>query len=395
MPTIPLIVATDSLEFDVPEGTLVTECRGPTGVTAEAATRLVSEAVAAPRHAPPLAAHVVPGDRVVVAIAGEIPQAAAVQAGVVRCLEEAGVSPTEIAILRAAPLQGHPVVGVAEPDLFDPTLESATAYLAADAEARGLYLARQLVDADVVVTLGRFGWDAALGGRSPEGEIWPVFGRRENRDRLLLDVARRGRSGLADWRSSLHDITWQLGVCASLRLVAGYSGSLHAACFGLPEEATGLAREAAAAWRPVVDEPADLTLATLSPGFDQIAALVRAVAAAARVTHPEGTICVIGPVVEPPGIVMSRWRQGVPLLPLVREAVASRDMALVSDALQTRQLARVLGERRLVLQSGLDEVVVEELGFGHASDLSVVERLAHHAEHVVVLHEADQMLPRS
>ena len=287
------------------------------------------------------------------------------------------------------------MVGVAEPDLFDPTLESATAYLAADAEARGLYLARQLVDADVVVTLGRFGWDAALGGRSPEGEIWPVFGRRENRGRLLLDIARRGRSGLVDWRSSLHDITWQLGVCASLRLVAGCSGSLHAACFGLPEEATGLARDAAAAWRPVVDEPADLTLAILSPGSDQIAALVRAVAAAARVTHPEGTICVIGPVVEPPGIVMSRWRQGVPLLPLVREAVASRDMALVSDALQTRQLARVLGERRLVLQSGLDEVVVEELGFGNASDLSVVERLAHAAEHVVLLHEADQMLPRS
>ena len=136
-------------------------------------------------------------------------------------------------------------------------------------------------------------------------------------------------------------------------------------------------------------------MAILSPGSDQIAALVRAVAAAARVTHPEGTICVIGPVVEPPGIVISRWRQGVPLLPLVREAVASRDMALVSDALQTRQLARVLGERRLVLQSGLDEVVVEELGFGHASDLSVVERLTHAAEHVVLLHEADQMLPRS
>jgi len=398
VPRISLTFAAESLELDLPEGSLVTQFHGPAGVCDEQALQLVAQAIAAPGHGPPLSAHVVPGDRVVIAIAGVIPQAAAVEGAVVDCLHEAGIDPAEITVLRAGVFEPQPTQEPAanvSAVLFDPSVESATAYLAADAEARPLYIARALVDADVVVTIGSFGWDAALGGRSLEGELWPSFGRVENRQQLLLSVARRGRGGLVDWRSSVHDITWQLGVCANLRLVAGRSGSLHAACFGLPEEATRLARTAAAGWRPTGEETADLTVATLSAGAASLTAAIRAIAAAARLTHPEGTICVMGPVAETPGIVLSRWRQGVPLPPLFREAVASRDPVLIADALQTRHLARALGERRLVLSCGLTEAVVEDLGFGHASNSAVIERLAHQAEHVVVLHEADRMLPHN
>ena len=397
VPRISLISDPESLQLNLPDGTLVTECHGPPGVADDAAVRLLAEAVARPAHGPPLAAHVVPGDRVVVAIAGSIPQPTAVRRAVAECLDAAGVEPDGIAFLQAAPLDDAEPYGDAGGPVgerFDPGPESATAYLAADAAARPLYLARQLVDADVVVAIGGFGWDAAVGGRSLEGELWPCFGRDENRRQLVVGIARRGRAALVDWRSALHDITWQLGVCASLRLVAGRSGSLHAARFGLPEEAARLARDAADAWRPAVHEPADLTVATLSAGRTNLGAAIRAIAAAARATHPEGTICVVGPIQEPPGIVLSRWRQGAPLLPLVREAVASRDDALVADAVHTRQLARALGERRLVLQCGLEESVVEDLGFGHAAGPEAIERLAHRADHVLVLHEADRMLPR-
>lgn len=397
MPRIQLIAVTEPLDLELPEGTLVTECHGPAGETGAAAAQLVAAAVGSPGHGPPLGAHVVPGDRVVIAVAGSIPESAAVLEALSACLHDAGVESADVGVLRAAPLarpvSQEPTGGPTE-SLFDPTVESATAYLAADAEARPLYLARQLVDADVVVAVGSFGWDAALGGRSPEGELWPSFGRSQNREQFAAAIARRGRGGLLDWRAALHDITWQLGVCASLRLVAGRSGSLHAAVFGLPEEATRLAREAAAAWRPLVEEPADLALATLSGEAAGFAAAVRAIAAAARVTHPEATICLVGSITEQPGIVLTRWRQGAPLGPLLKEAIGSRDPALIADAALTRQLARVLGDRRLVLWSGLDEAVVEDLGFGHAADLAMVERQAARADHVVALHEADRMLPR-
>jgi hypothetical protein len=397
VPRIPLVTASEPLELEIPEGTLVTECAGPPGVEGDAAIGLVAEAIASPGHGPPLAAHVVPGDRVVIAIAGSIPCPDAVVAAVTRCLDDAGIEPTDLSVLAAAPLEAAPgpsLPATAALPRFDPTVESATAYLAADADAKPLYLSRQLVDADVVVGVGGFGWDASLGGRSPEGELWPSFGRIENRHQLAAAIARRGRGGLLDWRSAVHDITWQLGVCASLRLVAGRLGSLHAAVFGLPEEATRLARTAAAGWRPPIEEPADLTVATLSGNAGGLAAAIRAIAAAARATHPEGTICLVGPIAETPGVVLTRWRQGAPLAALIKEAIGSRDPGLVADAAHTRQLARVLGDRRLVLQCGLDVATVEDLGFGHAADVAVVERLAARADQVVILHEADLMLPR-
>jgi hypothetical protein len=395
VPAITLDSAAGPLELDLAEGTLVSECHGPEGAIGPAAADLVARALANGGHGPPLSAHVVPGDKCAIAVAGEIPQGAAVLEAVLAGLIAGGVAAADSAILQAAPLDAarRPDVLVgAEP--FDSQVESATAYLAADEAARPLYVSRVLVDADMVVSVGSFGWDAALGGRSPEGELWPAFGRPGNRASLALDIARRGREALVDWRGALHDITWQLGVCASLRLVAGRGGSLHAACFGLPEEATRLAREAAEAWRPTIDEPADLAIATLSSGSRGFGDVVRAAAAAARVTLPDATIVIAAGETAAPGLVFTRWRQGTPLGPLVREAIASGDDALVVDAVEAKLLARCLDERRLVLFCGLEEAAVEELGFGHAAEIGVVERLANRAEQVVILHEADRMLPR-
>jgi hypothetical protein len=394
VPAITLDSDAGPLELDLAEGTLVTEFHGPQGVAGEAAARLVADAVGANTHGPPLAAHVVPGDRAAIAIAGNVPQAEAVLAAVRGCLATGGVAEGDVTVLAAAPLDAAAAAAPTGATAFEPAVESATAYLAADAEARPLYVSRVLVDADVVVAVGRFAWDAALGGRSPEGEVWPAFGRRENRESLAREIARRGREALVDWRGSLHDITWQLGVCASLRLVAGRGDTLHAACFGLPEEATRAAREAAAAWRPAVDEPADLAIAPLAADAAGFGAVVRAIAAAARVTLPDATIVVVAGAAATPGMVLTRSRQGVPLGPLVREAIASGDPALVADAAEARLLARCLGERRVVLLSGLNEAAVEEIGFGHAADAAVIERLANRAEQVVVLHEADRMFPR-
>jgi hypothetical protein len=395
VPDLTLDVAAGPLVIDLAEGSLVSEFRGPTGVGGAAAFDLVHKAVSAPGHGPPLAAHVVPGDRVVIAVAGDIPQAGPVLDALEGCLMAGGVSAADISILQAEPLAGGLPAIAPRARVFDPAVESATAYLFADSEARPLYFARSLVDADVVVAVGGFGWDASLRGRSPEGELWPAFGRTENRARLVDAIARRGQAALRDWRSDLHDVTWQLGVAASLRLVAGEGESLHAAWFGLPEEAARLARRSAGGWRPRIEEPADLAIATLGDRPATFTELVRAVSAAARLTVPDATICIVGSLVGPPGVVVSRWRQGTPLRPLLREALASGDPVLVADAIDARLLARSLGDRRLVLLTGLEESVVEELEFGHAADGSVVERLANQAERVAVLHQAERMFPRS
>jgi hypothetical protein len=364
------------LVLEPPEGSLVRECHGPTGATEAAAGALVAAAIGTPAHGPPLAAHVVPGDRVAVAVAGDVPQADSVVAAVVAGLAGAGVAADSIHVLHAA--AGGAASGPPGSTEFDATVDAATSYLAADETGEPLYLARQLVDADVVVAVGAWGWNAAIGGRSLAGE---------------LDLARRGRLALADWKARMHDITWQLGVCASLRIVAGSGGSLHAAAFGLPDEASRLARSAARAWCPAVDEPVELTVVSLSDPRS-FPALTAAVAAAARVTEPGGTICVASRLDAEFGPIFCRWRDGAPLDGLVREALASGDEQLIVEAFQTRFFARALGERHLVLLSDIDGDKVEELEFGHAADPAVVARLARRAPSVTVLHEADRMRPR-
>jgi hypothetical protein len=385
----------DPLVLEAAPGGCLVDCRGPDGVEGKAATRLVETALNAPPQGPPLGAHVVSGDQVVVAVCGAVPQGEAVVTAVRGRLEAAGIVAADVRVLRAEPLESETAFADDTPGsvAFEP-IPAATAYLAADEAGRPLYLARDLVDADVVVAVGAWGWNAALGGRSLSGELWPTFSRQECRRDLSRSLARRGRHALPDWKSAVQEVAWQLGVCASLRLVPGRAGAIHAACFGLPDEAGRRARDAASAWCPHVAEAADLVIASVSDPAGGFGMVTRAVAAAARVVRPGGTICVASRVSTGPGVVFLRWRQGAPLEGLVHEALATHDAALVAEALETRLFARGLGDNRLVLLSDIEESTVEELGFGHAAGPEVVERLAHRADRIVVLHEADLMLPR-
>lgn len=395
--------ADEPLLLEVDDDALVADCRGPEGVSGEAARNRVTAALSTTKSGPPLEKHVVPGDRVAIGLAADVPQAAEVVAAVATRLIAAGVDAVDITVLRAPPLEPLGNTGACQagrvPDIdgvtaFDPAVEPQTSYMAADEAGRPIHLARALVDADVVVSIGQWGWDAAFGGRSLEGELWPTFSRRSCREELVRSLAKRGRRALAAWKVSNHEATWQLGVCATLRLVGGRGDTLAAAAFGLPDAATRQARKLAAGWRPQVPAPAMLTVASLSNPHGGIAMLLRAVAAAARVTHPTGTVCIASRLAERPGVIFSRWREGAPLDALVREAVGTGDQALITDAFQTRFFARALGDRRLVLLSELEETTVEELELGFAATPEVVERLAHRSESVAVLHESDRMLPR-
>ncbi|NDC62534.1 MAG: hypothetical protein EBZ59_00765 [Planctomycetia bacterium] len=398
--------AADPLVLEVPVDALVADCRGPEGVRGEAAAHLVMAGLDGVAAGPPLGAHVVPGDRVVVALAGGVPREADVVPAVIGRLEAAGVAADDVLVFRCPPLDAavadafagrrgatDGLPGRVRAADFDPDAGGDTAYLAADEEGRPLHLARTLVDADVVVAIGGWGWDSAVGGRSVGGELWPVFSRRQARHDLARQLAKRGRHALPSWRAIMREINRQLGVCASLRIVAGTGDSVAAVAFGPPDASAHAARAAASAWAPEVGRTAMLSIASLSDPAAGLGSVTRAVASAARVTHAAGTICVVGRLAEPPGLIFSRWRQGAPLEPLVHEAIGTSDPAIIADALLTRLFARALGDRRLVLLSDLDEGVVEELEFGYATSPEVVERLAHRAESVIVLREAERLLP--
>ena len=376
----------------------VTFARGPEGQTGDRAQALVGAALDAPPRCPPLGVHVVPGDRVAIALAGAMPCAHEVVEAILDRLARAGAAAADTIVLRSPPIVGLQGSGhgaaVAGEVAFDPARESESSYIAADIDGRPLHIARVLVDADVVVAVGTRTWDAALGGSSIDGELWPAFARAAGRADVVRGFARSGRKARGPFRARAREIGWQLGAMAGIRVVPGRGDSLHAAVFDTPWGAARAALRLAEGWRPRVSGDADLVVASLAEPSGGIGPVIRAVAAAARAARPEGTVCLACRLAEPFGPVVQRWRQGVALEPLVMEALRSGDAALVADAIAARFLRRALGDRRLVLLCDLPGDAVEEVAFGHASSPEAVERLAHRAERLVVLEEAERMFPR-
>ena len=253
--------------------------RGPEGVDVEASADLVRTALLQPVAGPPFSDHVVPGDKVVIAQAGNLPGGQllsdAIYLAILESLQVGGVSADDIQLVIAPPTiqsndssltvdsscipnQPFPVT------IFDPRNDSETAYLLADESGEPLHLARSLVDADVVLTVGCFGYDASLSGRSPEGELWPDFARQNRRDSFVTSLLKNRQKALRQWRDEAEQVTAQLGVLASLHLVAGNNQTLAGAAFGFPAASVTQSRLLAKQWRPPPCSRSTLTIAGIS-----------------------------------------------------------------------------------------------------------------------------------
>ena len=81
--------------------TIVADCRAPQGFFGVAARDRIVAALESAAHGPPLSRHVVPGDRVVIAIAGDLPQEAFVREAMIQTLTSAGVSMDDTVFVRS------------------------------------------------------------------------------------------------------------------------------------------------------------------------------------------------------------------------------------------------------------------------------------------------------
>src|SRR4051812_25881477 len=89
----------ERVELEVPEGRLVADWRGPVGIPTADVPALVTEVLENPTGYPPLRQAVVPGDRVVIAFGGDVPEPAAVLASACALLAKAGVDAGSITVL--------------------------------------------------------------------------------------------------------------------------------------------------------------------------------------------------------------------------------------------------------------------------------------------------------
>ena len=167
----------ERLEFEVPGERIVASWTGPAGLGPADELAAVREAIEQPLDFPPLRQMIVPGDRVTIALDPTIARPQPILEAIGEVLREAGVEPSDLTVLAPSAVRGNlraeGALAGATIAIHDSRDRGQLAYLAATKQGRRIYLNRLLTDADVVIPVGRLGYDPILGYRGPWSAIFP------------------------------------------------------------------------------------------------------------------------------------------------------------------------------------------------------------------------------
>ncbi len=369
----------EQFELELSDETLVGLWNGPAGVSKEAAVVAVRDALEQPLDFPPVRQAVVPRDRVAIALDSSPGVAGPALSVLIDLLCQSGVEPGDVTVVASpgsrASLPDQLPRGIAL-ELHDPVDQRRLAYLAATNQGRRVYLNRHVIDADVVIPVGRLGYDPILGYRGPWSAIFPSLSNQETRASYRQTLADDDPEQLTP-RPELDEafeVSWLLGTQFHLGLVPGRSG-LAEAWGGLAERVRDLAIGAIdRLWSFRPPTRAECVVAGIgNPGVPAgIDDLVEGLVTASRLVTHGGKI-----------VALSRT-QGVigPSLQRLTDAgdpknapAALRGHDSDADSVAGRRLARVLAWADVYLYSGIDRQVVEGLSMVPIDHLDDARRL--------------------
>jgi hypothetical protein len=283
---------------------------------ADAAAEIRS-ALQQPTDFPPMPALCVPGDRVVLALDPELPAVAPILSEVIPVLTGAGVEPADITILQPArPSAPSPIDPRSElPRHFrshvgwkahDPTAAESVGYLANSVAGERIYLARELLDADLVIPVFAAGFDPVRGFRTAGGLLFPGYSNAD----AFVKARGEGHRELRPeddrpLRQLGEEICWLLGIQFAIAACpARESDAISAVWAGQLESAQRQAqRFVNRAWKMTLDRRAEAVVVSVSQpssaaGWEHIGA---ALAAAQQLVMREGRILVISSLTAPAG----------------------------------------------------------------------------------------------
>lgn len=352
---------------------------------------------------PPLAAMCVPGDRVVIVLDRLLPSVDIILEHVLRLLQTAGVEADHLTFLQPARLPSWlpPDLKAAVPNpwrdavtwkIHDPTHADHTGYLATSVSGERIYLARDLLDADVVVPLFRAGFDTIAGYRSPGGLLYPWLSHAEAFQKTLGEGHPELRPDSDRPLRQLEDeICWLLGVQFSVGVVPSRTPGQAAAIFGGQFEA--VQRQAqkllSLAWSLQLDRRAEtVVLSVAEPGdhvgWEEIGA---ALAVAQNLVVRDGRIIILSSLAADagPGLDMLRSSRSP------KAALQRMRKEMPPDLLSSTQIASAAAWAHVSLLSRLDSELIEELHLTPLSAPTEAERLIAASEDVVLIDGAEHV----
>ncbi len=390
------------LQVEVPPRALVADCTPIPGHEIDDLSAAVADALADPLGYPPLAAAVVPGDRIVVALDPDVPQPAEIIAGIVNTLLLAGIDAESITILQTrespretslvAPLMAcsAPVQSV----VHAPKDPSQLAYLAASKDAQPILLNRRLCEADLVLPVSLLRPETALGYVGPHGGLCTAFSDEATQERFRVPLSAIPHKEQRHRRAETDEVAWLLGIQFTLQIVAGPGNTVQHVLAGQVDEVYRRGKALVdAAWSFHVPRKAQLVVATIE-GDDHDQTWVnfgRALHAAQQVCAEDGTIILCTELQCVPGPALRRlagYGENEQLLKRVRRD-RSEDAVSASLLLESRDTMHVY------LLSGLDEASVEAIGIGYIDAPEHVGRLTRLYDSCILLANAHRAAVRA
>ncbi len=385
----------EDLEFEVPSERVVASWRGPEGLGRDDAVAAVRDALENPRGFPALRHMIVPGDRVAIALDPSIPRSLSVVDSLVEVLLEAGAQEESLAIVappRPVPdsiertnLAGSAVV-------HDPDDRARIAYLASTREGRRIYLNRAVTDADVVIPVGRLGYDPDLGFCGPWSILFPGLSdrktMREMRDR------NGGESGDGDHRRSRarldesFEVSWLLGTQFYLGVIPGRKGPLEVIAGRDAEVRVRGMASLEQNWTFRAPARAEMVIAGVgSPGSTAtLEDLAAALETATRLVQHGGKIVVVSRVAGTIGPALQRMKGADD----PRDAAAAlRGHEDDDDYPIAQRIARASAWADLFVASALDPQVLEDLSIVPMEHPEQARRLAASSGSLAFVGQAD------
>jgi nickel-dependent lactate racemase len=359
--------------------------------------QVVRAALNDPSDFPPLAAACVPGDRAVLVLDRGVACAADVVGEVVRTCCDAGADPNRLTILQPAdwrrraaedprsrlPNDLRAAVAWA---IHDPTRADSTGYLASTSTGERVYLARDLLDADLVIPLYAAGFDSVLGYRGPGNLFYPGLS-------TLEALARSRGEGHPELRPEddrplrqLGDeISWLLGIQFAVCAAPGRgAGTVAAVWAGQVETVQRQAQQFVNHTRRIqLDRRAETVVVAVSGpagrvGWEEVGS---ALEAAQHLVVRDGRILILSSLQTPPG-------PGMEIVRASRSAKAALQRLRKEsppDLVPSVQTAAASDWARVFLFSQLAPSVVEDLMITPVESLAQVERWIGLADDVVFI----------
>ena len=346
----------------------------------------IRDALAAPLDFPPLAQAVIPGDHVVIALDTDTPAADTILAAIWDVLSARDVDPGDVLVLQprcTGPGQLNDPRSELPVDIrdqvrwqiHDPDQTEGGHYLATSSSGERVYLAAELIEADLVIPVGPVVFDSVLGYRGTHSVLYPGLSNSES----IARAVGRGHRELdpndqRPLRQLIDDVGWLLGVQFCVQVVPAGATGVAGVWAGLPESVFREARESLeAAWRVEIDERSDIVVASIESdggghGWEQVG---RALEMARNLVTREGRILLLTDLDETPG-------DGLKLLQNAdapTEALSPLKSLAPSDLVPATQCVEATDWARVYLLSQLDNDLVEDLFITPLENSDEVDRL--------------------